>query len=65
MRFEILVVVNPQTVGDLVHICRHFEGKHCHNFQNMKDKRGAHQWPHVHPILRYILPDYRTFYPRR
>jgi len=65
MRFENLGLVNPQTVGDLVHIRRHFEGRRCHKFQNRKDKRGADQWPYFHPILRYILPDYRAFYPRR
>jgi hypothetical protein len=65
MRFEILGVVNTQTFGDLVDVCRHFEGRCCHNFRNRRDKRGAQQWPNVHPILRYILPDYRKFNPRR
>jgi len=65
MRFEFLGVVNPQAFGHLVDVCGHFEGTRCHNFQNRKDEKGAQQWPHVHPIFPYILPDYRTFYPRR
>jgi hypothetical protein len=32
-------------------------------FRIGKNKRGAQQWPHFHPILRYILPDYRTIIP--